>query len=98
MGEGEWLISNRNKILRKQACCQSELTLPYCLAVGVRVSSTPVCMCVNVRACVNRFLLVNPMNQCSFIHMLCVFSELIEKEGSDSNTALPFQPDVRQVT
>lgn len=61
-GEGEWLISNRNKILRKHACCQAELALPYCLAAGVCTPHTPVCMCVYVCACANLFLLMYPVN------------------------------------
>lgn len=40
-GEAEWLISDRNKILRKHACCQPELALPYCLAFPAHVPNDP---------------------------------------------------------
>lgn len=81
-GEGEWLISNRNKILRKQACCQPELALPYCLAMGVCTLYTLMCMCSCVCACVNLFLLMYPVNQCVHSFICCLFSEPINSPHS----------------
>ena len=69
--EGEWLISNRNKILRKRPCCQPELALPYCLALGVRARHThPCALCVRVQiascsctqwTCVHSFMCCVPV-------------------------------------
>lgn len=77
-GEGEWLISNRNKILRKQACCQPELALPYCFGCGCghAIYTSTVFVCC--------FLLMYPTNLHSHyasIHMQGVFS-LSLKDGS----------------
>lgn len=81
-GEGEGLISNRNKILRKQACCQPELALPYCLAVGVCMPYTSACMCVDLCAfvCMCKSLPAHVPDEplCPFIRLLCVSSELID--------------------